>query len=142
MPVSESTITDEYFDDFDVNCELFSLQNVKAITALVSEALRHSSQLEVILNKSKIFEKEEGLSKQKHLTKILITELLWGKKRLGGESKPVATVISYQEKFDKVLKMLEQQESLGEGKLTLLTRMGDSLVCRKLSVVEQSFSIW
>lgn len=43
------------------------------------------------------------------LTKILITELLWGKKRLGGESKPVTTVLSYREKFDKVINKIERK---------------------------------
>lgn len=32
---------------------------------------------------------------------MLITELLWGKKKLPGESKPVKTVLSYHDEFLK-----------------------------------------
>ncbi|CAL8094582.1 unnamed protein product [Orchesella dallaii] len=81
--------------------------NIKALTALVSEALKHSRQLEVVMKKSKLLKNEVGLSKQTYLAKILITELLWGKKRLGGESKPVVTVLSYKDKFEKALAKLE-----------------------------------
>ncbi|ODM95192.1 putative 28S rRNA (cytosine-C(5))-methyltransferase [Orchesella cincta] len=85
--------------------------NIKALTALVSEALKHSQQLDVVMKKSKILKNEIGLSKQTYLAKILITELLWGKKRLGGESKPVVTVVSYQDKFEKALAKLESKNN-------------------------------
>lgn len=88
-------------------------QNVKAITALVSEALRHSHKLETIIEKSELFKNEVALSKQSQLTKILITELLWGKKKLGGGSKPVITILSYQSKLEKYLTKLESDA--GEG---------------------------
>lgn len=74
----------------------------------------------MIIEKSKLFKKEIGLSKQVHLTKVLITEMLWGKQRLGGESKPVITVASYREKFEKVLGKIDSKANEGRLKTTVL----------------------
>jgi len=43
------------------------------------------------------------------LAKILITELIWGKKRLGGDAKPVQTIMKYQEKFNSILSKIERK---------------------------------
>jgi hypothetical protein len=79
---------------------------------LVSETLKHTELLEKLLSKSKILENEKALSFQVPLTKILITELLWGKQRLGGEAKPMLTIASYKEKFDKIISKLERRDKL------------------------------
>lgn len=71
------------------------LQNVKAVYALVAETLQKSSEIDNLLKRSQILEKEKGLNPW--LARILITELLWGKKHLAGESKPVKTVLAYKQ---------------------------------------------
>ncbi len=77
------------------------------MTALVSETLRHSVQLETLLTKAKIREQEPGLAIP--LAKILITELIWGKRRLAGEAKPLQTIVKYQEKFNSILSKIERK---------------------------------
>ncbi|XP_046391092.1 28S rRNA (cytosine-C(5))-methyltransferase isoform X2 [Ischnura elegans] len=71
--------------------------NIKALYALVVQTLQHEKELNSIIENSKILEKEKRLDPW--LARVLITELIWGKKRLSGESKPVKTVISYQSSF-------------------------------------------
>ncbi|KAG8229319.1 hypothetical protein J437_LFUL007127 [Ladona fulva] len=46
---------------------------------------------------TKLLQKESKLDPW--LARVLITELLWGKKRLSGESKPVKTILSYHTTF-------------------------------------------
>lgn len=71
------------------------LQNVKAVYALVAETLQRSNEIDTLLKKSQILEKEQGLNPW--LARILITELLWGKKNIAGESKPVKTILAYKQ---------------------------------------------
>ena len=113
------------------------MQNKKALTALVSETLRHNTLLEILLTKAKIREQEPRLAIP--LAKILITELLWGKKRLGGEAKPIQTVVKYQEKFISILSKIERQNrknGIVTGKqrqshfLLLFLPHGEDLNCR------------
>ncbi|KAL7288987.1 hypothetical protein TKK_0016945 [Trichogramma kaykai] len=77
--------------------------NVQGIYALVSETLRHSKELQYILDYSKIL--IENPRFDPWLARVLITELLWGKKVLKSEAIPIVTVLSYKE---KLLKALEQ----------------------------------
>lgn len=45
------------------------------------------------------------------LARILITELLWGKKRLAGDAKPIQTILSYETKLKSILdKLIESKE--------------------------------
>lgn len=46
------------------------------------------------------------------LARVLITELLWGKKCLKGHSKPVLTVLAYEKKLQQELKNLNYIETL------------------------------
>ncbi|XP_046994813.1 28S rRNA (cytosine-C(5))-methyltransferase [Schistocerca americana] len=73
--------------------------NIKALYALVVEALRHAKVLDYVIEKSEILLKEERLDPS--LARILISELLWGKRQLPGNSKPVETVISYKDELVK-----------------------------------------
>lgn len=70
-------------------------QNVKAVYALVVETLQRSDEIDNLLKRSQILEKEQGLNPW--LARILITELLWRKKHLAGESKPVKTLLAYKQ---------------------------------------------
>lgn len=72
--------------------------NLKAVYALVTECVNHRDELEKATATVKLFEKEPGLSQ--YLAFILITELVWGKERLPGSSRPVETVL----RFESVLK--------------------------------------
>lgn len=65
------------------------------------ESIHNIHVLNLLIEKSGILAKEERLDPW--LAKILITELLWGKKHLGGDSKPVKTVLSYKQKLLNVL---------------------------------------
>ncbi|KRT83787.1 hypothetical protein AMK59_4718 [Oryctes borbonicus] len=69
--------------------------NTKALYALVVETLKYSKQLDFLLKRSKLFEKEPRFNPW--LAKVLITELLWGKKHLPGQSKPIKTILTYQQ---------------------------------------------
>lgn len=73
----------------------FKLQNVKAVYALVAETIQRSSEIDALLKRSKILDKEQGLNPW--LARILITELLWGKKHISGDSKPVKTILAYKQ---------------------------------------------
>lgn len=73
-------------------------QNKKAIYALVLEALQHETQIDFLFRKSQILVKEDRLDIW--LARILVTELLWGKKKLPGDSKPIKTILGYQQIFN------------------------------------------
>lgn len=62
---------------------------------MVAEATKHKDDLDYLIRKSKILEKESRLDPW--LCRVLITELLWGKRRLLGESKPLKTVLAYKQ---------------------------------------------
>ncbi|KAJ8683075.1 hypothetical protein QAD02_018867 [Eretmocerus hayati] len=75
--------------------------NVQGIYALVSEALQHCKELDFIIEQTQIL--VENPRFDPWLAKILITELLWGKKRLASDAKPVLTILEYKEKLQKAL---------------------------------------
>lgn len=54
-----------------------------------------------MLDQSQILEKESRLDK--YLCYVLVTELMFGAKKLNGESKPVACVRSYENQFKEIL---------------------------------------
>ncbi|XP_058799370.1 28S rRNA (cytosine-C(5))-methyltransferase-like isoform X2 [Phymastichus coffea] len=75
--------------------------NVQGIYALVSETLHHSKELENIIDKTKIL--IENPRFDPWLARVLITELLWGKKDFRSEAKPILTVFSYKEKLQQAV---------------------------------------
>ncbi|GJQ75575.1 hypothetical protein Trydic_g17656 [Trypoxylus dichotomus] len=69
--------------------------NTKALYALIVETLKYNKQLDFLLKRAKLFEKEPRFNPW--LAKVLVTELLWGKKQLPGQSKPIKTILAYQQ---------------------------------------------
>lgn len=65
----------------------------------------HEQQLEEIIKKTEIFEKEKFLNPW--LGRVLISELLFGRKQLIGQSKPVQCVLSYHEALEQALSSAE-----------------------------------
>ncbi|KAG5883733.1 hypothetical protein JTB14_024234 [Gonioctena quinquepunctata] len=71
--------------------------NIKALYALVATLFQKSEEIETILKRSQFLTKESRLDVW--LAKILIVELLWGRKKLPGQSKPESTVRAYEQIF-------------------------------------------
>nr|XP_021185266.2 28S rRNA (cytosine-C(5))-methyltransferase [Helicoverpa armigera] len=67
--------------------------------ALITETIKHASDIDKIFENCKILENESRLDPW--LAKILTAELLFGKKALPGKSKPEQTVLSYKDQFEK-----------------------------------------
>ncbi|RZB77473.1 methyltransferase NSUN5, partial [Asbolus verrucosus] len=74
-----------------------SFENIKGLYALVVHAFQRTEDIEKLLKKSKLLIREPRFDPW--LAKILITELLWGKNRLTGESKPIKTILGYEQIF-------------------------------------------
>ena len=68
--------------------------NVSAIYSLCLNALQKKEQLNQLLNKTHLLMNEPRLDPW--LARILITELLWGKKVLKAECRPAQTIRSYE----------------------------------------------
>lgn len=85
-------------------------RNIKALYALIVSTVQNDSNLEFLLKKSELLQKETRL--EPWLAKVLITELLWGKMRLPGNSKPVQTILAYQTIFNDHLNDLEQPRNI------------------------------
>ena len=75
--------------------------NIKALFALVSECLKYEKVIEEAFLKLDILSQEKPLDQ--NLAFILATELLYGKKSLPGDSKPVQAILKYQEKLKKTI---------------------------------------
>ncbi|XP_033198044.1 nop2/Sun-like domain containing protein 5 [Bombus vancouverensis nearcticus] len=75
--------------------------NVSAIYSLCLNTLQREEQLDHLIKKTNILVNEPRL--QPWLAKILITELLWGKKALKTECKPAQTILAYEQKFREEL---------------------------------------
>ncbi|XP_001605827.2 probable 28S rRNA (cytosine-C(5))-methyltransferase [Nasonia vitripennis] len=75
--------------------------NVQGIYALVSETLHHCKELQSIIDQTEIL--IENPRFDPWLARVLITELLWGKKVLKSEAKPILTVLNYKEKLQQAL---------------------------------------
>ncbi|XP_017760729.1 PREDICTED: probable 28S rRNA (cytosine-C(5))-methyltransferase isoform X2 [Eufriesea mexicana] len=76
-------------------------KNVSAIYSLCLNTLRKEEHLNHLIKKTNILVTEPRLDVW--LAKILITELLWGKKTLKTECKPVLTILNYEQKLRKEL---------------------------------------
>ncbi|XP_056633844.1 28S rRNA (cytosine-C(5))-methyltransferase [Diorhabda sublineata] len=71
--------------------------NIKAIYALVTTLFQKSEEIEILLKRSQLLIKE--IKFDPWLAKILIVELLWGKKHLPGQSRPENTIRAYEQIF-------------------------------------------
>uniref|UniRef100_A0A336MU80 CSON001424 protein n=1 Tax=Culicoides sonorensis TaxID=179676 RepID=A0A336MU80_CULSO len=78
---------------------------ISSMSKLMGLIQAHEQQLEEVIKKTEIFEKEKYLNPW--LGRILISELLFGRKQLIGQSKPVQCVLSYQEELEKALASVE-----------------------------------
>lgn len=63
------------------------------------ETVNHRKELEAVTDKIQLFESEPRFAR--HMAFVLISELLWGKQRLAGESLPVRTVLQYKKRLKK-----------------------------------------
>ncbi|XP_066247676.1 28S rRNA (cytosine-C(5))-methyltransferase [Euwallacea similis] len=72
--------------------------NTKALYALVATTLKKSKELDLLLKRTHLLEKESRLNPW--LARVLISELLWGKKQLPiSDAKPILTVLAYEQAF-------------------------------------------
>lgn len=76
--------------------------NIKVLYALVVEALKRDEIIEDLIEKSELLVKEPRFNVW--LAKILICELLWGKNKMTRGSKPIETILSYEEALRQLLK--------------------------------------
>ncbi|XP_060816364.1 28S rRNA (cytosine-C(5))-methyltransferase [Bombus pascuorum] len=84
--------------------------NVSAIYSLCLNTLQREEQLDYLIKKTNILVNEPRL--QPWLAKILITELLWGKKALKTECKPAQTILAYEQKFREELSNISDIDAL------------------------------
>jgi len=82
--------------------------NIQGLYALISKTFHHEDTLERLIKKSKILKERKV---DPWLIRILITELLFGKQSLSGDSKPVQAVLSYHQMFLAELKETEKAGS-------------------------------
>lgn len=87
----------------------FVLQNVSGIYALSVNTLQAGPQLDLLLQRTQILTEQPRLDPW--LARVLITELLWGKKHLSGESKPIQTILLYADLLQKELENLGSTRS-------------------------------
>lgn len=64
----------------------------------------HEKQINAVIEKSGILEKNDRLDK--YCCRLLVTELLFGQQMLPGESKPVTTVLAFEDEFRRILREL------------------------------------
>lgn len=79
---------------------------MQGVYALAFNTVRHGDQLNQLIRKTQILFKEQRLDPW--LTRVLITELIWGKQCLKSESKPIQTVLSYQKELREEMKNITE----------------------------------
>lgn len=84
--------------------------NIAGIYGLSMNTLRMLPYLDQLFHNTNILIEQPRLDPW--LARVLITELLWGKKCLKGHSKPVLTVLAYEKKLQQELKNLNYIETL------------------------------
>lgn len=88
-------------------------QNTSALFALVLTTFQKAEQIELLLKRTKLFEKEPRLDPW--LAKIFISELLWGKKKLPqSEAKPIQTILAYEQAFKAHLSDTSAEDTAGK----------------------------
>lgn len=86
-----------------------SKQKTNRMYALIDKISKNKGAIDQILEQSQIFKNEPRLDK--HMCYILVTELLFGAKKLNGDSKPVQCIRSYEDKFKQILADIEGDAS-------------------------------
>lgn len=76
---------------------LLCSQNKRGIMGLVTKTLQHNRVLNKLFENTDLLKKEDRIDAD--LASVLVTELIWGKKVLQGDSKPVQTILKYQERL-------------------------------------------
>ncbi|XP_076749001.1 nop2/Sun-like domain containing protein 5 [Xylocopa sonorina] len=84
--------------------------NVSALYSLCLNTLKKEKELDYLIRKINLLVNEPRLDPW--LAKVLITELLWGKKTLKSECKPIQTIVAYQQKFKEALSDISEVEAL------------------------------
>ncbi|XP_032665045.1 probable 28S rRNA (cytosine-C(5))-methyltransferase [Odontomachus brunneus] len=112
--------------------------NVSGIYALSVNTLQAGAQLDLLLQRTQILTEQPRLDPW--LTRVLITELLWGKKHLQSLSKPIQTILSYADLLQNELKNLENTRSSATSKKVLRPRY--MRVNTLLLSVEQAISLF
>lgn len=79
---------------------------MQGVYALAFNTVRHGDQLNQLIRKTQILFKEQRLDPW--LTRVLITELIWGKQCLKSESKPIQTVLSYENSLREEMKNITE----------------------------------
>lgn len=79
---------------------------------MITKISKNKDTIDKLLERSQILEKENRLDK--YLCYVLVTELIFGAKKLNGESKPVLCVSGYEERFKEILAEIENGETSGE----------------------------
>ncbi|KAH1009591.1 hypothetical protein HUJ04_001923 [Dendroctonus ponderosae] len=72
--------------------------NTKALFALVMTTFQKTNEINLLLKRTQLLDKEPRLDPC--LAKILISELVWGKKQLPrSDAKPILTILAYEQAF-------------------------------------------
>lgn len=75
---------------------------------MILKISQNKQTIDTLLARSKILERENRLDK--YLCYVLVTELMFGAKKLNGESKPVLCVAGYEDKFKEILAEIQSGE--------------------------------
>jgi hypothetical protein len=105
----------------------FFFQNIRGLYALLIKTFHHEDTLERLIQKSKILKERKA---DPWLIRILITELLFGKKCLSGDSKPVKAVLSHHQMF---LAELKEAEKAGTVTLDSYQKRGNKMILNSFS---------
>lgn len=76
-----------------------NLQRTNVLYALINETIKHAAEIDKIFENCGLLTNEPRLDPW--LAKVLTAELLFGKKELPGNSKPVQTILSYKDQLEK-----------------------------------------
>jgi len=87
----------------------FVFQNLKGTYALITKTIQNNKLLDRLLKKTKLIQENPQLNVW--LAKILVTELILGKGKLQGNSKPVQTVLKYSDVLEKQYGYLQTKPS-------------------------------
>ncbi|EFN79048.1 Putative methyltransferase NSUN5 [Harpegnathos saltator] len=112
--------------------------NVSGIYALSVNTLKADHKLDLLLQNTQILTQQPRLDPW--LTKVLITELLWGKKYLPNQSKPIQTVLSYADLLRKELLNLES--TISSTTLKKVQRPRYVRINTLLLLIEQAISLF